>query len=138
MIDHAMHPTDRATRRRAPGSAGTSPRGDLHAGGRRGGREARYRRRRAVVGAAARRRRRRRRARGRQRPDRSRRRACLRRRGRDGTARHAISCAPPPATASGRSPRRTTATSPITRYVEALIDLNGGTAIEVGQLVRLP
>lgn len=27
---------------------------------------------------------------------------------------------------------------PIRRYVEALIDLNGGTVIEVGQLVRLP
>lgn len=27
---------------------------------------------------------------------------------------------------------------PIGRYVEALIDLNGGTGIEVGQLVRLP
>jgi hypothetical protein len=26
----------------------------------------------------------------------------------------------------------------IRRYVEALIDLNGGTGIEVGQLVRLP
>jgi hypothetical protein len=29
-------------------------------------------------------------------------------------------------------------TVPIARYVEALIDLNGGTAIEAGQLVRLP
>ena len=28
--------------------------------------------------------------------------------------------------------------APITRYVEALIDLNGGTVITVGQLVRLP
>jgi hypothetical protein len=27
---------------------------------------------------------------------------------------------------------------PIRRYVEVLIDLNGGTVIEVGQLVRLP
>ena len=27
---------------------------------------------------------------------------------------------------------------PITRYVDALIDRNGGTHIEVGQLVRLP
>ena len=26
----------------------------------------------------------------------------------------------------------------LTRYVDALIDLNGGTAIEAGQLVRLP
>ena len=29
-------------------------------------------------------------------------------------------------------------TVPIARYVEALIDLNGGTVIEAGQLVRLP
>jgi hypothetical protein len=27
---------------------------------------------------------------------------------------------------------------PIRRYLDALIDLNGGTVIEVGQLVRLP
>ena len=28
--------------------------------------------------------------------------------------------------------------APITRYVDALIDLNGGTVIRAGQLVRLP
>ncbi len=52
-------------------------------------------------------------------PDRSRRRPCLRRRGRDGTRLRAR-CGPSRATACGRSPSASTATSTLARYVEAL------------------
>ena len=73
---------------------------------------------------------------GPERPDRSRRRPCLRRRGRDGPPVAHVRAEPGDSLWS--IAERYHGEVDLSRYVDALIDLNGGTAIVAGQLVRLP
>ena len=116
----AMTPRRRRRRGTAPGSAAAGvavapPAAPLPAPPRRASAS-------LVAGA-----RRRRRAGGGQRPDRSRRRPCLRRRGRDGTARPRTVVRAAAGDSLWSIAERHHGDVSLTRYVDALIDLNGGT-----------